>query len=111
MTTQTLISARRAYEMLSETGSYVDARDPGAAFYSFRLNDGRPVSESHRAQSLAYLDGHVLPRAKAAEDRARERHAAGETNVHALHACGETLKDLAALRRFLLSTPLRAARA
>lgn len=43
-----------AYALASQWGSYLTAGDPGACFYGFRHNDGRPVSDAHRAQCLRY---------------------------------------------------------
>lgn len=44
-----------AYRIASDWGSYLHNSDPGACLYGFRAGDGRPVSEFHRAQCLAYL--------------------------------------------------------
>lgn len=45
---------RRAYLIASDYGSFLHAGDPGACFYGFRFNDGRPDSEQHRAKCIAY---------------------------------------------------------
>lgn len=50
------LTKAKAYTIASEWGSYLHSSDPGACFYGFRAGDGRPVSEEHRAQCLAYLD-------------------------------------------------------
>jgi len=55
MTARTLTPAA-AYSIASDWGSYLNSSDPGACLYGFRAGDGRPVSEQHRAQCLAYLD-------------------------------------------------------
>lgn len=47
-------NARKAYEVASQWGSYMHAGDPGAAFYGFHPNDGRPQDERHRGACLAY---------------------------------------------------------
>lgn len=49
-----LISKERAYAIASSWGSYVRQGDPGACFYGFPLNDGRPVDEAHRTACLIY---------------------------------------------------------
>lgn len=48
------ITKERAYDLASDWGSYMHTGDPGACFYAFRFNDGRPVSEEHRLQCLIY---------------------------------------------------------
>jgi len=50
------LTKAKAYTIASEWGSYLHSSDPGACMYGFRAGDGRPVSEAHRAQCLAYLD-------------------------------------------------------
>lgn len=82
MTTRALTPAA-AYRIASDWGSYLNSSDPGACFYGFHKDDGRPVSEEHRAQCLAYLDRHCLP-------------AAGNRDAARLRK----------LRSFLISTPL-----
>jgi hypothetical protein len=49
-----LITQKRAYAIASSWGSYLSNSDPGACFYGFRADDGRPVSEAHRVQCLTY---------------------------------------------------------
>lgn len=51
-----MLTPSRAYEIASDFGSYMRAGDPGAVFYSFRVNDARPTSEQHRAQALTYCE-------------------------------------------------------
>lgn len=101
------ISARRAYEMLSEYGSPAKRGGPGPIFYDFRLNDGRPVSEMHRQASLAYLDGEVIPHAVAQHERLKEIATAQEASASQVRAAEERLKDLACLRRFLEQASVR----
>lgn len=48
------MTPKQAYETASQWGSYIKAGDPGACFYAFRLNDGRPVDEAHRSACVAY---------------------------------------------------------
>ncbi len=48
------ITAAKAYEIASSWGSYNTAGDPGACFYSFPVDDGRPVDEDHRKACIAY---------------------------------------------------------
>lgn len=107
MNQPTTISARRAYELLSELGDRGSADPPGTAVFGFRLNDGRPASETHRHQILDRLDRTIIPHAQTVQDQVRVQLDAGRATPAQLDACGETLKDLAALRRFLVSTPLR----
>lgn len=55
------MDAYRAYEVASNWGSYLYAGDPGACFYGFRFNDGRPATEHHRALCITHLDKDLLP--------------------------------------------------
>jgi hypothetical protein len=105
------ISARRAYEMLSELGGQGNALGRGTGFFGFRFNDGRPLTEAHRNQTVQHLDESVIPQARSHQARIRRQVEAGDLPDTQLHACGETLKDLEALRRFLATTPLRRERA
>lgn len=52
--TQTLLTPAAAYGIASQWGSLISAGDPGAVFYAFRLNDGRPNDDAHRAACIAY---------------------------------------------------------
>lgn len=49
-----MITKERAYAIASSWGSYMHNTDPGACFYSFKLNDGRPITEKHRTECLRY---------------------------------------------------------
>jgi hypothetical protein len=49
-----MLSALKAFEVASQWGSLVRNGDPGAVFYTFPLNDARPLNEAHRAQCLDY---------------------------------------------------------
>lgn len=75
-----VMSPSHAYDIASQWGSYVRAGDPGACFYSFQYGDGRPVSEGHRQDCLAYID--------------------------TLHKAGASDVDLLRLRAFLKTAPL-----
>lgn len=79
-----LLSRSEAYALASEYGSFIRAGDPGAVFYSFRVNDARPDDEPHRRACLDYLASLL---GQGFSDAAR--------------------RDLKALRRFFQSTPLR----
>lgn len=48
------MNAERAFDLASSWGSYMHAGDPGACFYGFALNDGRPASPLHRSLCLNY---------------------------------------------------------
>lgn len=75
MTARTLTPAA-AYRIASDWGSYLHNSDPGACFYAFHKDDGRPVSEEHRAQCLRYasdLFGRVETKAAKRELAALER--------------------------------------
>jgi elongation factor P hydroxylase len=52
-----MLTPSQAYALASSWGSFIRAGDPGAVFYSFRVNDARPDSERHRRQCLAYVRG------------------------------------------------------
>jgi hypothetical protein len=83
-----------AYAIASQWGSYQHAGDPGASFYAFRKDDGRPVSEEHRAQCLRYLDRECWVAAQLAIENARAwRDAARVASAE---------RDLADLRRLKL---------
>lgn len=43
-----MLTPKQAYEIASQWGSYMNASDPGAIFYSFHVDDGRPNDEAHR---------------------------------------------------------------
>jgi hypothetical protein len=47
--------AKRAYAIAVAHGSYIHATDPGACFYAFKPNDGRPANEAHRKECLLWL--------------------------------------------------------
>lgn len=79
------LTKAKAFAIASEWGSYLHSSDPGACFYGFRAGDGRPVSEEHRAQCLAYLDTLQPTRC-------------------------EELFDLGRLRRFLAAAPIASGR-
>jgi hypothetical protein len=49
-----MLTPKQAYDLASQWGSYMRAGDPGACFYGFHVDDGRPVREAHRRQCLAY---------------------------------------------------------
>ncbi|MBP2498365.1 hypothetical protein ABID82_005051 [Methylobacterium sp. PvP062] len=100
-----MLAPSAAYAIASQWGSYIHSADPGACFYAFHAGDGRPVSEEHRTQCLAHLDGTVLPEA---EDRVKRtfprRHGKrGHEHWNAV----EDLNELRVLRDFLIATPLR----
>lgn len=42
------MTPKRAFKIATQHGSYVYNGDPGACFYAFHFDDGRPVSEAHR---------------------------------------------------------------
>lgn len=77
-----LITKERAYWLASQWGSFKHELDPGACMYGFYANDGRPVSEVHRAQVLDWLRGR---RADTAKDK----------------------RELRQLIRFMTDAPLR----
>lgn len=66
------MSPSEAYSVASQWGSYQRAGDPGACFYSFRRDDGRPVSEAHRRDCLAYTDS-LIARMPASDKRQLRR--------------------------------------
>lgn len=45
----------QAFILASNYGVLIRTGDEGGCLHSFRLNDGRPVSEAHRAQCLEHL--------------------------------------------------------
>jgi len=49
-----MLTPAKAYEIASQWGSLMTNGDPGAVFYTFPINDGRPQSEAHRQQLLDY---------------------------------------------------------
>lgn len=51
-----MITAKTAARIISGWGSYMHAGDPGACFYAFHVDDGRPINEEHRAECIAYAD-------------------------------------------------------
>lgn len=81
--TEEIMTPEYAYKIASQWGSFMSAGDPGACFYSFHSNDGRPVDETHRMACLRY--------------------------TFALLECGPSGKDamnLARLGSFFCATPL-----
>lgn len=48
------MNRRQAYQVASQWGSYMRSGDPGACFYGFKPDDGRPQTETHRQQCIAY---------------------------------------------------------
>lgn len=79
-----------AYSLASQFGSYQRAGDPGACFYAFHADDGRPVSEAHRRQLLEQI---------AARLRWREGCA--------YRGASTERRNLRALRRYYSAAPLR----
>jgi hypothetical protein len=65
------LTPREAYELASGYGSFIRAGDPGACFYGFHFNDGRPVSEAHRQQCLNYTRRLLVEMDKAARAELR----------------------------------------
>lgn len=51
-----MITAKTAARIASLWGSMMTAGDPGACFYGFHLDDGRPQDEAHRAACIAYTE-------------------------------------------------------
>lgn len=51
-----MLTKEQAYDIASQYGSLIRAGDPGACFYRFRFNDGRPATEAHREECLAYAE-------------------------------------------------------
>lgn len=51
-----MITAKTAARIASLWGSLMTAGDPGACFYGFHLDDGRPQDEDHRADCIAYTE-------------------------------------------------------
>jgi hypothetical protein len=48
------MTPHQAYVIASQWGSYINTGDPGACFYGFKFNDGRPKDELNRGLCLAY---------------------------------------------------------
>lgn len=86
------MTKEQAYALASQWGSYMNDSDPGACFYAFHTNDGRPQDEDHRAQCIAHTDAciNLFAGKKLGRVRLTEK------------------LELQALRRFFVETPLRA---
>ena len=82
-------------------------------YYGFHLNDGRPVSEEHRRQCLAYLELACIPLANAdIDDGVRLRHRTDLPRVgyflQLLCVGVRNLRQLYQLRHFLIAATLYA---
>jgi hypothetical protein len=62
------MTSKQAYRIAVSWGSYINTGDPGRCMYGFHFDDGRPVSEVHRAQCMAYVDGILNPGAAKGSD-------------------------------------------
>lgn len=51
-----MITAKTAARIASLWGSMMTAGDPGACFYGFHIDDGRPQDEAHRQACIAYTE-------------------------------------------------------
>jgi hypothetical protein len=51
-----MLTPAQAFAIASQWGSLIRSGDPGAVFYTFPLNDARPLSEDHRRQCVAYCE-------------------------------------------------------
>ncbi|GJE18740.1 hypothetical protein [Methylobacterium marchantiae] len=91
------LTSAEAYAIASEWGSYVSAGDPGACLYGFRKGDGRPVSGTHRAACIEYIDGTLL--------KWTMWEFATAQSPTARHAALKDWRSLILLRRYLLTAP------
>lgn len=51
-----MITAKTAARIASQWGSFMTSGDPGACFYGFHIDDGRPQDEDHRQACIAYTE-------------------------------------------------------
>lgn len=91
-----MLTPQQAYDIASQWGSYINSWDPGACFYGFKINDGRPVSEEHREQCRDYAFDLI----KDLRDDEHEEDLDAETAAD--------LKDLRDLWEFFAATELTA---
>ena len=97
------MTKQEAYKIASSWGSYMREGDPGACFYSFPVDDGRPESEEHRTRCLAYLDSDLIPHAKRDEARLfRDRHG---IDAAAYAKASADLAELKRLRQYYMTAP------
>lgn len=97
------MTKEQAYALASQWGSYMNDSDPGACFYAFHANNGRPQDEEHRAQCLEH--------ARSCEKIAHGRHwtlQADETDLET-EQIAQDVDDLRELIAFFETTPLRSA--
>lgn len=62
-----MITAKTAARIASQWGSMMTSGDPGACFYGFHIDDGRPQDEDHRQVCIAYTES-LLTAQRADED-------------------------------------------
>lgn len=90
-----------AYAIASQWGSYRTAGDPGACFYSFRKDDGRPVNEWHREQCISYLNRECWVAAQLRLEAAQRAK-----SPHAIESAERDLAQLRDLKTWFRTAPL-----
>jgi hypothetical protein len=100
-----MLAHDQAYGIAAQWGSFMSVGDPGACFYGFRFNDGRPQSEAHRARCLAYIDEELIP---LAEDEVKRtyRYRTGK-RAHEHRNAVQDLAELKVLRDYFCAAPVR----
>lgn len=98
------MTPKRAYEIASQWGSYMTGGDPGAVFYSFPINDGRPQNEDHRKQLIAYANDCLKIATARIENCRKKFNTAAVVRQRAAHT--QDAKDLRDLIAFFESWPL-----
>jgi hypothetical protein len=91
MTQATTTAARdltpsEAYAIASQWGSYIRNGDPGACFYCFHPDDGRPIDDGHRADVLAQIDVRLARPRLSAGDRRDLKRLAGYIRTAPLYS-------------------------
>lgn len=96
-----MLTKEQAYDIASQWGSLIRSSDPGVCFYRFRFNDGRPATEAHREECIAY--------AESLEKDAAGRHwtaQSDETDEKAAETA-QDVDDLRALLEFFRASEIR----
>lgn len=106
-----LLTNSEAYRIAARWKFPTTNTKAGALFYGFHPNDGRPVSEEHRRQCLAYLNLACMPVANEEIDEGLTWHEycrlrkAGD-NSQRLRSSLRNLRQLHQLRAYLTEVPL-----
>lgn len=107
-----MLTASQAYRIALRWEFHMISGEPAGHFYGFHTNDGRPVSEEHRRQCLAYLELACIPLANVGIDHGliERRHSSVRRARFPQRLCAgvRNLRQLYLFRTFLMNAALYA---